>query len=140
MSKREACCGQECRAAPTARLTASGLKPKAALMTPANLQTMLSAPIWLLLLFFLLPALPAGSQPPLRPIGVARVDVTPAEPIRLTGFGSRKTNSIVIEQKLWAKALALGTDAESPAVLITLDNCGIAEATYQELARRLGKK
>jgi putative membrane-bound dehydrogenase-like protein len=72
--------------------------------------------------------------------GVARVDVTPSEPIRLTGYGNRKTNNVGIEQKLWAKALALGTDREGPALLLTLDNCGIAESTYRELIARLTKK
>src|SRR5213593_4006397 len=72
--------------------------------------------------------------------GVARVDVTPSEPIRLTGYGSRKTNSVGVEQKLWAKALALGRDQDGPALLMTLDNCGIAEETYRELAGRLAKK
>src|ERR1043166_5392491 len=84
----------------------------------------------------LLPAQAAGA---LRSIGVAKVDVTPAQPIRLTGYASRKTNSLGVEQKLWAKALAIGTDSEDPAILITLDNCGIAEATYREVVRRLGK-
>src|SRR5437867_942566 len=72
--------------------------------------------------------------------GVARVDVTPSEPIRLTGYGPRKTNSVGVEQKLWAKALALGSDREGPALLLTLDNCGIAESTYRELVARLTKK
>jgi putative membrane-bound dehydrogenase-like protein len=79
-----------------------------------------------------------GQQP--WPIGVARIDVTPAEPIRLTGYASRKTNSSGVEQRLWAKALALGSDADGPALLMTLDNCGIAEETYQELIERLGQK
>src|SRR5437867_1536987 len=61
--------------------------------------------------------------------GAARVDVTPPEPIRLTGYGGRKTNNVGVEQKLWAKALALGSDREGPALLLTLDNCGIASST-----------
>jgi len=73
-------------------------------------------------------------------IGVARIDVTPAEPIRLTGYAVRQTNSMGVEQKIWAKALAIGSDAEGPALLMTLDNCGIAEDTYKELVRRLAKK
>ncbi len=80
-----------------------------------------------------------AAEPTVLPIGVARMDVTPAEPIRLTGYGSRRTNSIGVEQKLWAKALALGADADGPALLLTLDNCGIAEPTYLELVRRLYK-
>src|ERR1043166_7652614 len=86
------------------------------------------------------PALSAGAEGPPRLIGVAKVDVTPSEPIRLTGFASRKTNSTGVEQKLWAKALALGSDRQGPAVLLTLDNCGIAEETYLELTGRLAKK
>jgi len=44
-----------------------------------------------------------------------------------------------VEQKLWAKALAIGSDREGPAVLITLDNCGIAEETYREVGKRLAR-
>src|SRR5438552_14326886 len=88
----------------------------------------------------LFPSPAVGAQGSSRPIGVAKVDVTPTEPIRLTGYASRKTNSVGVEQKLWAKALALGTDAEGPAILMTLDNCGIAENTYQEVVKRLEKK
>ena len=73
-------------------------------------------------------------------VGVARVEVTPAEPIRLTGYASRKTNASGVEQKLWAKALVLGSEGEGAAVLVTLDNCGISEATYQDFAARLAKK
>ena len=72
-------------------------------------------------------------------VGVARVDVTPAEPIRLTGYASRKAPHVAVEQKLWAKALAIGSDRERPAVLITLDNCGIAEETWREVRSRLAK-
>ncbi|MEY2407769.1 MAG: hypothetical protein QOF48_439 [Verrucomicrobiota bacterium] len=72
--------------------------------------------------------------------GMARIDVTPSEPIRLTGYGGRKTNSIGIEQRLWAKALAIGADRDGPALLITLDNCGIAESTYRTLVSRLTKQ
>jgi putative membrane-bound dehydrogenase-like protein len=90
------------------------------------------------ILFTLMGALPPGELFAVD-IGVARIDVTPTDPIRLTGYGSRTTNSIGIEQKLWAKALAIGTDTEGPAVLMTLDNCGIAEQTYRELVQRLGR-
>jgi putative membrane-bound dehydrogenase-like protein len=76
----------------------------------------------------------------LVPIGVARQDVTPADPIRLTGYAVRKTPSAGVEQQLWAKALALGGDADGPALLLTLDNCGIAAETYRELADRLARK
>jgi putative membrane-bound dehydrogenase-like protein len=72
-------------------------------------------------------------------IGAARIDVTPTEPIRLTGYAARKAPHVGVEQKLWAKALAIGTDGEGPAVLLTLDNCGVADETYREVGRRLAK-
>src|SRR5438552_6361157 len=71
-------------------------------------------------------------------IGVAKVDVTPEYPIRLQGY-LRGMPSEGVEQKLWAKALALGKDSDHPALLITLDNCGIAEGTYKELVQRRQK-
>jgi len=73
-------------------------------------------------------------------LGVARVDVTPREQIRLTGYGARTTNSVGVEQKLWAKAVAFGSNRDEPAVLVTLDNCGVAEPVYLELVRRLERK
>ena len=70
-------------------------------------------------------------------VGVARVDITPDYPIRLTGFASRKTESEGVAQRIHAKALAIGTDAEGPAVLITVDNLGVSDTIRTELLRRL---
>jgi putative membrane-bound dehydrogenase-like protein len=84
-------------------------------------------------------SLAVHSRSPAGEIGVARVEVTPTEPIRLTGYAMRKAPHIGVEQKLWAKALAIGSDREGPAILLTLDNCGIADETYREVAKRLGK-
>ncbi len=83
---------------------------------------------------------PRAAETATLPVGVAKIDVTPAEPIRLTGYAVRKTNSVGVEQKLWAKALAVGSDAEGPALLLTLDNCGLAEETYREVVSRLAQK
>lgn len=73
-------------------------------------------------------------------LGVARIDVTPSVPTRLTGYAGRSKPSTGVEQKLWAKALAIGSDQQQPALLLTLDNCGIAEATYLEVAQRLAQR
>ncbi len=59
-------------------------------------------------------------------VGVARVDITPDGPIRLAGYAARvKTESDGVLQRLSAKALALGSDKQHPAVLITVDLVGI---------------
>jgi putative membrane-bound dehydrogenase-like protein len=69
--------------------------------------------------------------------GVARVDITPDYPIRLSGFASRKTESAGIRQRIWAKALALDDGFSGPVVLLTVDNLGLPYSMVQELARRL---
>jgi uncharacterized sulfatase len=73
-------------------------------------------------------------------VGVARVDVTPEGPIRLNGYAVRKTESTGVAQRLWAKALAIGSDSQDPAVLITVDNCIVPAELTEEVARRLAAK
>lgn len=72
-----------------------------------------------------------------RHIGVARVDITPDYAIRLSGYGSRRAESEGVAQRIWAKALAIGSDDEGPAVLITVDNCGVSAAIRADVLRRL---
>lgn len=90
----------------------------------------LSAPLW------------AASPAPLRPVGVARIDITPDYPVRLAGYAARKTESEGVAQHLYAKALAFGSDLEKPALLITVDNCGVPVNVRDEvvgwLRRRVG--
>lgn len=74
-------------------------------------------------------------------VGVARVDITPERPIRLAGYGNRsKSESDGIIQRLEAKALAFGNDAEHPSVLITVDLVGITERIASKLKQQLSKK
>lgn len=73
-------------------------------------------------------------------VGVAAVDVTPGYPIRLNGFAGRTTESEGITQRIWAKALAIGSDEQKPVILITLDSLGIREPMVNEVARRLKEK
>jgi len=84
----------------------------------------------------------APSEPGPIPVGVATIDTTPTEPMRLSGYGSRTTPSEGIEQKLHAKALAIGTGTndEPLSVFITLDAIGIPAWMTKEVAKRLGEK
>lgn len=79
----------------------------------------------------------AASKSTLRQIGVAKVDITPDYPVRLSGYLARKTESEGVAQRIYAKALAIGSDREGPAVLITLDATGVPLALRDEVARRL---
>jgi putative membrane-bound dehydrogenase-like protein len=83
---------------------------------------------------------PVPAAEPGRLVGVAKVDITPDYPVRLSGYGSRREVHEGVAQKIFAKALAIGTDAEGPAVLVTVDNCGVSAATRAEVVRRLAAK
>src|SRR5215813_14304322 len=76
----------------------------------------------------------------LTEIGVAKIDITPDYPIRLCGYAVRKKESEGVAQHLWAKALAIGSDKEGPAILITVDNTGVPASIRNEVAQRLSKK
>jgi neutral ceramidase len=82
------------------------------------------------------PAARAGSTDAFV-VGVAAVDITPAEPIRLTGYGNRTSPTSVVNQRLRAKALAFGADQQQPSVLITTDLIGVSAAIVDAVARRL---
>src|SRR5437867_5312447 len=73
-------------------------------------------------------------------VGTAKIEITPEYPIRLTGYVARKTESQLPGLKLWAKALAIGSDKEGPAILITVDNCGVCANVTEEVAARLQRR
>ncbi|OAI56407.1 hypothetical protein AYO49_04420 [Verrucomicrobiaceae bacterium SCGC AG-212-N21] len=75
-----------------------------------------------------------------RMVGVAKVDISPDYGVRLSGYGNRREESEGVELRIWAKALAIGSDAEGPAVVVTVDNCGVPEAMRAEVLERLSKK
>lgn len=73
-------------------------------------------------------------------VGVAKIDITPDYPVRLSGYGNRREVFESIAQRIFAKALAFGSDAEGPALLLTVDNCGVPASMRDELVRRLAGK
>jgi len=70
-------------------------------------------------------------------VGTASVDVTPAFPIRLNGFGGRSKESAGVRQQLWAKALAISTSENDAVVVITVDTLGIPDDLTERLAVKL---
>lgn len=68
-------------------------------------------------------------------IGVARVDITPREPVVLAGYGGRTTEHEGIDTRLWARALVIGAD--NPVAIIAIDNCGVPASVTEQLAERL---
>jgi neutral ceramidase len=97
----------------------------------------------LLLFACLFPFASPGADPvnaPLRMAGAASVDITPAYPVRLSGYGGRRDVNLGVAQRIFAKALAIGSDAEGPAVLVTVDNCGVPATIRDEVVKRLAAK
>lgn len=85
-------------------------------------------------------AITFADEVPPTSVGVARVDITPVGPIRLSGYLGRSAEATGVGQKIWAKALAIGTDEQGPAVLVAVDNLGVPEAITAEVAARLGRR
>ena len=75
-----------------------------------------------------------------RQVGAASVDITPDYPVRLSGYGGRRLPNTGVSQHIFAKALAIGSDDEGPAVLVTVDNVGVPGSMRDEVLRRLAKK
>lgn len=96
------------------------------------------AAAWLILVAaVVLPESIAADETPV-PVGAAQVDVTPAYPVRLSGYSSRRTESTGIAQRIWARALAIGGDGGAgPAVMIAVDNCGVPGRLADDVAARL---
>lgn len=67
--------------------------------------------------------------------GVAKVVITPDQPMWMSGYASRNHPSDGKIHDLWAKAIVLEDDAGTKAVLITLDLVGIDRKTSQEICK-----
>lgn len=74
------------------------------------------------------------------PVGAAIQDITPDYPIRLSGFGFRRTESEGVTAPIHARALAIGSDTDGPAVFLAVDTTGVPDAVVQELGRRLAAR
>ena len=69
--------------------------------------------------------------------GAGRTNITPTEPIWMSGYASRKTPADGKTTDLWAKALVLDDAKGNRGVLITLDLVGIGRSMSQELCTLL---
>lgn len=77
----------------------------------------------------------------LIPVGLAKLDITPDYPVRLSGYGNRRAESEGVAQHLWAKAIAIGgNEGDGPAVWIMYENCGLTPAIREHVATKLREK
>ncbi|MCB1277182.1 neutral/alkaline non-lysosomal ceramidase N-terminal domain-containing protein [Prosthecobacter sp.] len=69
--------------------------------------------------------------------GAVHVDITPDYPVRLSGYGSRTSEHEKVAQRIHANALALQWQNDAPAVIVTVDNCGVPATVRAEVLKRL---
>jgi putative membrane-bound dehydrogenase-like protein len=82
----------------------------------------------------------AAANPAVYQVGLAKVDITPEGPIRLSGFYVRKTESVGVREHIFARAMAVAGIDKKPVVLITVDSIGIPVHVRNEVAHRLAEK
>ncbi|HEV7867889.1 MAG TPA: neutral/alkaline non-lysosomal ceramidase N-terminal domain-containing protein [Chthoniobacteraceae bacterium] len=83
----------------------------------------------------------SANAAPLTPVGTARVDISPEQPVPLMGYAARAKLPAPSEvaQRIYARALAIGADPDA-AVLLTIDNCILPGTITNEVRRRLEEK
>ncbi|MBM3966390.1 MAG: hypothetical protein FJ308_15190, partial [Planctomycetes bacterium] len=73
-------------------------------------------------------------------IGAAKTDITPTEPVRLSGYASRTEPAREVEDRLFARALVLlpvDESAAEPLVIVSVDAIGISAVMTEEILERL---
>ena len=67
--------------------------------------------------------------------GVAKIDITPSEPLRLSGYAARKDISVGISDPLHARALVLRHNNDDPLVIVSIDAIGITGDMTNRIAK-----
>ena len=78
----------------------------------------------------------SGQEPTGWKVGAAKTDITPSEPIRMSGFPERDQPSRGIRQELYARALALQDGRGKIAAIATLDLIMIDREMADAVAER----
>lgn len=73
--------------------------------------------------------------------GLAKIDVTPKEPVRMSGYGNRDHASDGVDTPLYVRAVCLrSVDSDKPLILLSIDNIGLAGAHSRDLASAIESK
>lgn len=70
-------------------------------------------------------------------VGASRIDVTPETAIRLSGYAARSSETTQVEQRLYARALAIGASKESAVVVVTVDSIGLPVQVCDAIAAKV---
>jgi len=70
-------------------------------------------------------------------VGVARTDITPAQPVWMAGYAARKHPAEGTVHPLWAKALVLEDQRGERAVIVTTDLIGLVREVCDKIGTRV---
>lgn len=68
--------------------------------------------------------------------GFAQADITPTEPLRLSGYGSRTEPFTGIDESLNVRAMALRCEGGKPHVLVSIDTIGLPGSLVESIAKK----
>ena len=72
--------------------------------------------------------------------GFGRINITPTQPIYLSGYAARKKPSEGVLQKIWAKALAIEDAKGNRAVIVTTDLIGLPRPVADRVGAEVEKR
>ena len=103
----------------------------------ANVTLTLGILCWLLPV----PAQPAAvDDPSAYRVGLARVCITPDEPLWLAGYGGRNRPSEGVLDDLYARALVVEDAGGRRALLLCVDLCSLRTPTVNQVCREIGER
>lgn len=73
-------------------------------------------------------------------VGSAEVNITPTEPVPMSGYSSRKDPSKGGHDEIFTRALVFQDGQNNRAALISVENIGIPEAFWEEVTARIEKE
>jgi hypothetical protein len=105
-------------------------------------QSYLTRSYWreLLVSLAFLAASSAAAEEPAWQAGLARVKITPQQPVFMAGYASRNKPYERIEEELFAKVLVLADSSGQKAVLITTDLIGFPTEIAEPMCRRIAEQ
>ena len=94
--------------------------------------------IWIIVLVLLLVAVSGalGASPGVFSAGFAKVEITPAEPVVLAGYGSRTALSTGVHDPLFVRATVLESGPDR-LVLVATDTLGFYDGTYELYQKKI---
>ncbi len=92
---------------------------------------------WLFVLFLLLGAAPLLAADADWKVGLARVKITPTQPVFMAGYASRDRPFASVHDDLYAKALVLMDAQGTRAALVTTDLIGLTAQVADPIRRRI---